>query len=145
MGPSQALLWRCDAAKEKTRLRSANAPGYSSAVNASLRFATFLTGALLSGGVLADSVRCGSKVITEGDPIEKVREYCGEPTETQRTWMTRQPRFEYGGQEIPFEGSEDVPVDLWTYDFGPNKLVRRIRFIAGKVDSIETREHGKDR
>ena len=97
---------------------------------------------LLASGASADSVRCGSKVITEGDPIEKVRQYCGEPTETERTWMTRQPRFEYGGQEIPFEGTEDVPVDLWTYDFGPNKLVRRIRFIAGKVDSIETREHG---
>ncbi len=85
----------------------------------------------------------GSKVITEGDTIEKVREYCGEPTETQRTWMTRQPRIQYAGYKIPFEGSEDVPVDLWTYD-SVNKL-RRIRFIAGKVDSIETREHGKDR
>ena len=114
-------------------------------LNARIRLVGILSGLLIASGASADSVRCGSKVITEGDPIEKVREYCGEPTETQRTWMTRQPRFEYGGQEIPFEGSEDVPVDLWTYDFGPNKLVRRIRFIAGKVDSIETREHGKDR
>ncbi len=114
-------------------------------LNASIRLVWILAGLLIASGASADSVRCGSKLITEGDPIEKVREYCGEPTETQRTWMTRQPRFEYGGQEIPFEGSEDVPVDLWTYDFGPNKLVRRIRFIAGKVDSIETREHGNDR
>ena len=114
-------------------------------LNAGIRLVGILSGLMIASGASADSVRCGSKLITEGDPIEKVREYCGEPTETQRTWMTRQPRFEYGGQEIPFEGSEDVPVDLWTYDFGPNKLVRRIRFIAGKVDSIETREHGKDR
>jgi hypothetical protein len=114
-------------------------------LNVGIRLVGILSGLLIASGASADSVRCGSKVITEGDTIEKVREYCGEPTETQRTWMTRQPRFEYGGQEIPFEGSEDVPVDLWTYDFGPNKLVRRIRFIAGKVDSIETREHGKDR
>ena len=114
-------------------------------LNAGIRLVGILSGLMIASGASADSVRCGSKLITEGDPIEKVREYCGEPTETQRTWMTRQPRFEYGGQEIPFEGSEDVPVDLWTYDFGPNKLARRIRFIAGKVDSIETREHGKDR
>ena len=114
-------------------------------LNGSIRLVWILAGLLIASGASADSVRGGSKLITEGDPIEKVREYCGEPTETQRTWMTRQPRFEYGGQEIPFEGSEDVPVDLWTYDFGPNKLVRRIRFIAGKVDSIETREHGNDR
>jgi hypothetical protein len=93
----------------------------------------------------ADAMRCGSRLISDGDPIEKVREYCGEPTETQRTWIVRQPRFEYGGQDIPFPGEEEVPVDLWTYDFGPNTLMRRIRFVAGKVDSIETLDYGKRR
>ena len=91
----------------------------------------------------ADAMRCGSRLISEGDSIDKVREYCGEPSETQRTWIVRQPRFEYGGQDIPFPGEEEVPVDLWTYDFGPNTLMRRIRFVAGKVDSIETLEYGK--
>ena len=86
-----------------------------------------------------------SCIISEGDAIEKVLQYCGEPTERVRTWMQRQPRFEYGGQEIPFEGTEDVAVDLWTYDFGPNRLMRRVRFIAGKVDSVETLEHGTSR
>ena len=100
---------------------------------------------LISSAAAADTLRCGSKLISEGDTIDKVLQYCGEPTETKRTWITRQPRFEYGGQEIPFEGSEDVPVDLWTYDFGPNKLMRRIRFVAGKVESIETLEHGNSR
>jgi hypothetical protein len=100
---------------------------------------------LLPLGASADALRCGSKIISEGDPIEKVLEYCGEPVATKRTWITRQPRFEYGGQEIPFPGSEDVPVDLWTYDFGSSKLMRRIRFVAGQVDSIETLEHGSDR
>jgi Protein of unknown function (DUF2845) len=90
----------------------------------------------------ADTLRCGSKLISDGDTVEKVLQYCGEPVARQRTWITRQPRFEYGGQEIPFEGTEDVPVDLWTYDFGANKLMRRIRFVAGKVDSIETLGHG---
>jgi len=100
---------------------------------------------LLPAGAPADTLRCGSKLISEGDSIEKVIQYCGEPVERKRTWITRQPRFEYGGQEIPFEGSEDVPVDLWTYDFGANKLMRRIRFVAGKVESIETLEHGAAR
>ena len=100
---------------------------------------------LISGAAWGDTLRCGSKLISEGDPIDKVRQYCGEPVATKRTWITRQPRFEYGGQEIPFEGTEDVPVDLWTYDFGANKLMRRIRFVAGKVESIETLEHGTAR
>jgi len=100
---------------------------------------------LVSAAASADTLRCSSKLISEGDPIEKVRQYCGEPVSTKRTWITRQPRFEYGGREIPFEGTEDVPVDLWTYDFGTNKLMRRIRFVAGKVESIETLEHGTPR
>jgi hypothetical protein len=100
---------------------------------------------LIACAASADSLRCGSRLISEGDPIEKVRQYCGEPAATRRTWITRQPRFEYGGQEVPFEGSEDVPVDLWTYDLGPNRLQRRIRFVAGKVDSIETLQHGTAR
>ena len=100
---------------------------------------------LLPTAATADTLRCGSKLISEGDPIEKVLEYCGEPVARSRTWITRQPRFEYGGQEIPFPGSEDVPVDLWTYDFGASKLMRRIRLVAGKVESIETLGHGTPR
>jgi hypothetical protein len=92
----------------------------------------------------ADTLRCGSQLITEGDLIEDVLAYCGEPTLRKRTWITRQPRFEFGGQEVPFPGEEDVPVDLWTYDFGANKLMRRIRFVAGKVDSIETLGYGSN-
>ena len=103
---------------------------------------TLLAAMLLPAAGHADTLRCGSKLISEGDTIDKVQQYCGEPVERTRTWITRQPRFEYGGQEIPFPGTEDVPVDLWTYDFGSSKLMRRIRFVAGKVESIETLEYG---
>jgi hypothetical protein len=96
-------------------------------------------------GARADSLRCGNRVISEGDTIDEVLAHCGEPADRSRTWIRRQPRFEYGGQEIPFPGEEDVPVDLWTYDFGANKLMRRIRFVAGKVDSIETLDYGSHR
>ncbi len=116
------------------------------AIAPGLALAAVCTAALLvSASARAEALRCGSKLITDGDTQEKVLQYCGEPVEKKRTWITRQPRFEYGGQEIPFPGSEDVPVDLWTYDFGSSKLMRRIRFVAGKVDSIETLEHGTNR
>ena len=90
----------------------------------------------------ADSMRCGSRLVSEEDSIDKVLELCGEPTSKSRTWIVRQPRFELGANEYRFPGEEDVPVDLWTYDLGPNKLVRRLRFVAGKLESIETLEHG---
>lgn len=104
-----------------------------------------LIASLAPAGSRADAFRCGSKLVTEGDTIDDVLAYCGEPAERKRTWIRRQPRFEYGGQEIPFPGEEDVPVDEWTYDLGANRLMRRVRFVAGKVDSIDTLEHGTNR
>lgn len=107
---------------------------------------TLLLAALLLPAIAtADSLRCGSQLVGEGDSIDEVLALCGEPVKRTRTWMTRQPRFEFGGRDVPFPGREDVPVDVWTYDFGPSRLMRRIRFVAGKVESIESLEHGTNR
>ena len=91
----------------------------------------------------ADSMRCGSKLIAEEDSIEKVLYLCGEPASKYRTWIVRQPRYYVGSNEYSFPGEEDVPVDLWTYDFGPNKLMMRLRFVAGRLESIETLGYGR--
>jgi len=88
----------------------------------------------------ADSMRCGSRVIKERDSIEEVVAACGEPVRKSRTWIQRAPQFEFGGQDYSFPGTEDVPVDLWTFDLGPNQFLRQVRFIAGEVDSITTLE-----
>jgi hypothetical protein len=84
----------------------------------------------------ADSMRCGSRIVKDGDTIEKVLEVCGEPAKQERTWIQRAPQYEFGSQYYSFRGTEDVPVDLWTYDFGRNKLMRRVRFVDGLVVSI---------
>jgi hypothetical protein len=101
--------------------------------------------AVAASPAAADTMRCGSRLISDGDAIEQVLESCGEPATRTRTWIQRQPRFELGGREIPFEGREDVPVDVWIYDFGSSRLQRRVRFVAGRVQSIQTLEHGSSR
>jgi hypothetical protein len=93
----------------------------------------------------ADSMRCGSRLVRQDDSIEEVLETCGEPASRERSWIQRAPRYEVGGREYSFPGREDVPVDLWTYDFGPHKLMQRVRFVAGKVESIETLDRGTNR
>ena len=40
------------------------------------------------------------------------------------------------------DGYVEVPVEIWTYNFGPYKLLRRVRFVDGKVDEIETLGYG---
>jgi len=92
----------------------------------------------------ADSMRCGSRIVKDGDTMEKVLDVCGEPAEQERTWIQRAPQYELGGHYYSFPGTEEVPVDVWTYDFGRNKLKQQVRFIDGLVDSITTlAEKGK--
>jgi hypothetical protein len=93
---------------------------------------------LLPGAAVADSMRCGSRIVKDGDTMETVLGVCGEPATQQRTWIQRPPQYELGGQYYSFPGTEDVPVDLWIFDFGRNKLLQRVRFIDGIVDSIVT-------
>ena len=83
-------------------------------------------------------MRCGSRLIGDEDSIDKVIDLCGEPSDRSRTWIVRRPRYELHGNEYSFPGEEDVPVDVLIYDFGPNKLVRKLRFVANKLESIET-------
>lgn len=106
------------------------------------RRALGLAGAVLLLPALAgaDSMRCGNRVVKEKDTIEEVVAACGEPVRQERTWIQRAPQFEFGGQDYSFPGTEDVPVDLWTFDLGPNQFLRQVRFIAGEVDSITTLE-----
>jgi hypothetical protein len=36
----------------------------------------------------------------------------------------------------------EVPVEIWTFNFGPYKLMRRVRFVDGLVEDIETLGYG---
>lgn len=92
--------------------------------------------AVLPVTAAADSMRCGSRLVKEEDTLDEVLALCGEPVSRQRTWIQRAPQFEFGGNEYPFPGREDVPVDVWIYDFGSHKLRMRVRFVAGRVQSI---------
>jgi uncharacterized protein DUF2845 len=89
-------------------------------------------------------MRCGSHVITEGDTRSKVMAYCGDPTEIQSTSsILRRPVTWVNGRPYTVgDGLVEVPVDVWLYNLGPNKLMRRIRFEDGLVVQIETLGYG---
>jgi hypothetical protein len=91
----------------------------------------------------ADGMRCGSKLVTTGDPRAKVRQFCGEPTDVQTRSILRRPTFGFGGRIYSYgDGYVEVPVEIWTYNFGPYKLMREIRFVDGRVETIETLGYG---
>ena len=99
-----------------------------------------LTAVLLwSASASADSFRCGTKLMSDGDSSDKVAALCGPPTDVQRREILR-PYYGYGARNI--HTSYEVSIEYWTYNLGPNKLMRRLRFEDGILVDVETLSHG---
>ena len=83
---------------------------------------------LLPTVALGQSLRCGSKLITEGTSQAKIATSCGQPVQ-----VVHPPA--YDGIVL---GASDVEIEIWIYNFGPNKLMQRIRFRNGIADGIDS-------
>jgi hypothetical protein len=91
----------------------------------------------------ADGMRCGGRLIRDGDARAEVRAFCGDPADVQTRSILRRPVYTVGGRRVFFgDGLIEIPVETWTYNFGPNKLMRRVRFIDGIVEEVETLGYG---
>lgn len=98
---------------------------------------------LLSSQSYADAMRCGTKLLREGDTRDAVRSLCGEPSDVQARSILRRPYYDYKGRIVYFgDGLVEIPVEIWTYNFGPFKLMRRVRFVDGFIEDIETLGYG---
>jgi hypothetical protein len=106
-------------------------------------FSIAIVSMLLALPAAADAMRCGSKLVRDGDTSSKVLALCGDPTDIRRTYILRPPLYDYEGR-ISYYGTGlvEVPVEFWTYNFGPYKLMRRVRLVDGEVDEIETLGYG---
>ncbi|MDY6947233.1 MAG: DUF2845 domain-containing protein [Pseudomonadota bacterium] len=91
----------------------------------------------------ADGLRCGGRLLRDGDSRAEVRAFCGEPVDVQTRTILRRPFYTAGGRLLYLgDGLTEIPVETWTYNFGPNKLMRRVRFVDGIVEEVETLGYG---
>jgi hypothetical protein len=92
----------------------------------------------------ADSMRCGNRLARVGDGKDKVRTFCGEPSDISFAGVLSRPRYTYGPYDYRYFGPSwiDVPVEIWTYNFGRNKLLRKLHFVGDELVEIETDGHG---
>ena len=100
--------------------------------------------ALLAASPAFASMRCGSKLIDDGASRSEVAAKCGEPEEviTLRSVFRRPVIWSYGRPYFVGENFIEIPVESWIYNFGPNKLMRRVIFEGGYVTEIETLGYG---
>jgi hypothetical protein len=115
---------------------------------------TRLTCAMLSVAVLllaaipvvhaGDTMRCGTRIVGNGDGKDKVRALCGEPTSISFVGIQSAPRYYYGPYDYSYFGPGliEVPVEIWTYNFGSSKLLRKLRFVGDELDEIRTDGYG---
>ena len=79
----------------------------------------------------ADALRCGSRLVKEGDHAERVLRYCGEPDQVRERYALRPVYW----QHYAFE--QDVLIEEWIYDLGSRRFARRLTFENGYLVSIE--------
>ena len=110
--------------------------------------------ALLAQPALA--MRCGNRVVGEGDHRLKVASLCGEPAlvETRTIYRSGIPRLDYRlntpgrlsatERELLLHRRSVVKVDVevWTYNFGRNRLMREVLFEEGRVEEVRSLGYG---
>ena len=101
---------------------------------------------LLPGFAAADdTMRCGSRLVSTGDGKDKVRTLCGEPTDIafvgtiERRGYTAEGSYDYS-----FFGPAwiEQPIEIWTYNFGSSKLLRKLRFVGDELVEVRTDGYG---
>jgi Protein of unknown function (DUF2845) len=105
-----------------------------------------ILGLLLAPALLfAESIRCGSQVIEKGSTSADLLEYCGKPTQiTRNGTVNGLIGNTYTADGITSQATGDFEVETWTYDFGPNQLMERVRIENGIVVQIESMGYGHD-
>jgi hypothetical protein len=95
-------------------------------------------------------MRCGTKLVGEGDSTYRVRQLCGDPASAVR-------RVEFHTERVPVaphpsgkgyvysERTVEVVIDEWLYDFGPHQFVRRLRFEQDRLVNTATEKYGTAR
>jgi hypothetical protein len=100
----------------------------------------------------AQAMRCGSRLISEGDPREKVLNECGQPSDVE-SW--EEERYDYFDRPPParyyneFERYGNayrvrafIRVEVWTYNYGPSRFIDYVRMENGIVRKIYSGGYG---
>ena len=99
--------------------------------------------AIMAAPCMADSIRCGNHLVVDGDTSGKLRSRCGPPAGISRSTVLRTPSVWHHGRLVRVgPNAVEVPVETWEYNFGPNRLIRRVRIEDGLVVSIDTLGYG---
>jgi hypothetical protein len=94
-----------------------------------------LSAVLLNGSIsFADTMKCGTRLVSDGDSKAKVLLRCGEPFMKEFVGEKTVRSRLYGGYGIKFD---TVQVERWTYVLGQRQFMRILTFEADTLVKIE--------
>ena len=112
---------------------------------------TFLVGLLVTPSCVFAALRCGSRLVAEGDRKIEVFQKCGEPTliekwKIENTKLNAKRNKKYLKDIITdLEEHQEIKTEIieeWTYNFGANRLIYFLTFTNGELSQIETGSRG---
>jgi len=107
------------------------------------RWLTLAAMACLPALATAQSIRCADKIISTGTTRAQVAALCGDPAQVDHKSVFKGIATAVGGQQNSVaNASVEIQIEVWTYNFGPNKLMQRIRFEDGVIVRIESLGYG---
>lgn len=107
--------------------------------------------AMLFAADNAWALRCGNRIVKEGMFESEVVDLCGEPATVRRLGYVLRPYIikvpaggfgSHGTKRVYGGYHEELEVRELLFNFGPHKLMRVMRFEAGRLVSIETAGYG---
>ena len=108
-----------------------------------MKVALFLLLSLTATAALADTMRCGDRLVYEGDAATKVEALCGKPDQISHSSILKIPSVWRNGRLYQLSDQEVVvPVESWVYNFGNRKFMRKLRFEDGVLMQIEVLDYG---
>ena len=83
---------------------------------------------------------CGRSIINERKSMEYILEKCGQPSYSQEHTEYRVLRYTPPAAHPGIVEERVIPIIIqeWTYNFGPNRPMRYLRFENGILKAIES-------
>ena len=122
-------------------------------------FLLVIAAGLTPDRIHAASLRCGVRIITEGDYKDRVLAECGPPNHVEVWEEERVYRFhnhpgyygiyenyEYSDRDYeygkPYRIRKLVLIEEWTYNHGPGRFMDHLRLENGIVKGIKSGDYG---
>jgi hypothetical protein len=82
------------------------------------------------------TLRCSNKLISEGSTTQELATLCGEPAQVEHKTIYND--VSTGTSNVAASSTMEIHVEMWIYNFGPNRLMQRIWIQDGVVTRIES-------